>query len=118
MSTTNHTDIAVGAAGDSGIVNAPLGQLDAAIGNRTTLTTTNQSTLWLAAPERRFMAVSSGLGGSEETAREIARSTSFTSSARRRNQCVTASTLGVSGRTCRANHRVTGVTGEGALRLR
>ena len=43
MSTTNHTDIAVGAAGDSGIVNAPLGQLDAAIGNRTTLTTTNQS---------------------------------------------------------------------------
>jgi len=51
MSTTNHTDIAVGAAGDSGIVNAPLGQLDAAIGNRASLTTTDKTSLVAAVNE-------------------------------------------------------------------
>ena len=45
--------------------------------------------LWFAAPDSAFIAVSSGVGGSDEMAREIARSTSFTLFARRLNQCVT-----------------------------
>jgi hypothetical protein len=49
----------------------------------------NHSLLWFAAPDRAFMAVSSGVGGSDEMAREIARSISFTLFARRLNQCVT-----------------------------
>lgn len=40
MSTYNHTAIATGAAANAGTVNTPLGTLDAAIGNLTTLTTT------------------------------------------------------------------------------
>ena len=49
----------------------------------------NHSLLWLAAPDSAFIAVSSGVGGSDEMAREIARSTSFTLFARRLNQCIT-----------------------------
>lgn len=40
MSVNNHTDISSGAAANAATVNSPLGQLDAAIGNLTTLTTT------------------------------------------------------------------------------
>src|SRR4051812_36061330 len=40
--------------------------------------TANQSRPWLAALDTVFIVVSNGLGGIAETAREIARSTSFT----------------------------------------
>ena len=40
MSTHNHTAIATGAAANAATINTPLGTLDAAIGNLTTLTTT------------------------------------------------------------------------------
>jgi hypothetical protein len=39
MSTTNHTAITTGAQANASVINAPLGQLDAAIGNLATLTT-------------------------------------------------------------------------------
>ena len=45
MTTTNHTDIAYGADGSSAVVNAPLGQLDAAIGDLSTLGTTPKSSV-------------------------------------------------------------------------
>lgn len=40
MSTHNHTAIASGAAANAATINAPLGTIDAAIGDLTTLTTT------------------------------------------------------------------------------
>lgn len=40
MSTHNHTAIATGAAANAATINTPLGTIDAAIGNLTTLTTT------------------------------------------------------------------------------
>lgn len=40
MSTNNHTAISTGAAANAATINTPLGTLDAAIGNLTTLTTT------------------------------------------------------------------------------
>ncbi len=40
MSTNNHTAISTGAAANASTINTPLGTLDAAIGNLTTLTTT------------------------------------------------------------------------------
>jgi hypothetical protein len=52
------------------------------------------SRLWLAAVDNRFIAVSHRLGGSAEMVREIARSTSFTSSARRVSHASTARQYG------------------------
>ncbi len=43
MSTNNHAPIASGAAANTGILNAPLGQLDAAIGDLDALNTTEKS---------------------------------------------------------------------------
>jgi hypothetical protein len=45
MATNNHTDIGVGAAANAATINGPLGELDAAIGNKSTLTTDQKSTL-------------------------------------------------------------------------
>jgi hypothetical protein len=59
-----------------------------------TVAMANHNRLWLAAVDSRFIAMSQGLGGSAETAREIARSTSFTSSARRVNHASTARQYG------------------------
>ena len=44
MSTYSHTAISAGAAANAATINAPLGQLDAAIGSLATLTTTAKST--------------------------------------------------------------------------
>lgn len=51
MSTDNHTQIEYGAPIDTPVVNAPLGQLDAAIGNRLNLTTTQKASLVAALNE-------------------------------------------------------------------
>lgn len=45
MTTSNHTDIASGAAANAAIINAPLGQLDAAIGAAVATLTTTSKTL-------------------------------------------------------------------------
>lgn len=45
MSTNNHTAITTGAAANASTINTPLGSLDAAIGDRSTLTTANASAL-------------------------------------------------------------------------
>lgn len=42
MSTYNHSPISTGAAANAGVVNTPIGQLDAALGQLSALTTTNK----------------------------------------------------------------------------
>lgn len=51
MSTTNHTPVATGAAVNASVVNSPLGSLDAAIGDLTTLTTTAKGSVVTAMNE-------------------------------------------------------------------
>lgn len=63
MSTFNHTDITTGAAANASVVNSPMGQLDAAIGQLTTLKTTAKTSAVAAANELYNGAV----GGSAAT---------------------------------------------------
>jgi lysophospholipase L1-like esterase len=51
MTIYNHTDIASGAAADASTFNGPLGQLDAAIGDLTALTTTDKTSVKAALNE-------------------------------------------------------------------
>jgi hypothetical protein len=57
----NYTPIATGAAANASIVNNPLGQLDAAIGVLSSLTTTNQSSLVAAVNEVKLQALAYGV---------------------------------------------------------
>lgn len=45
MTTNNHTDISSGAAANAATINSPMGQLDAAIGDLTTLSTTPKTSV-------------------------------------------------------------------------
>lgn len=60
MSTNNHTPITTGAAANASVVNAPIGQLDAAIGDITTLATTAKTSTVAAINEIRAQAVTAG----------------------------------------------------------
>lgn len=60
MTTYNHTQIATGAAANAAVVNSPLGQIDAALGQLTTLTTTANSSAVVAINEVRAQAITGG----------------------------------------------------------
>jgi hypothetical protein len=74
MSTHNHTAIATGAAANASTFNTPLGALDAAIGNLTTLTTTAKTSA-VAALNEIDAALTANVGGavaSDQVLREWA----------------------------------------------
>lgn len=66
MTTYNHTAITTGAAANASTINAPLGTLDAAIGNLTTLTTTHKTSAVAAINDIAVL-----LGGSAATAETL-----------------------------------------------
>jgi len=66
MSTHNHTAISTGAAANAGTINAPLGTLDAAIGNLASLTTTVKTSAVAALNEINAAYVGQ-LGGAAAT---------------------------------------------------
>lgn len=72
MTTHNHTAIATGAAANASTINSPLGALDAAIGNLTTLTTTAKTSTVAALNELAadVAALSGGANVSDQTLKE------------------------------------------------
>ena len=60
MSTYNHSPISTGAAANAGVVNTPIGQLDAALGQLSALATANRTSLVAAINELRGQTVSWG----------------------------------------------------------